>query len=197
MARIVAIEHVSLDGVMQAPARGNEDQRAGFMHGGWAAAAGADPLMQQVIGERMGDAWSLLVGRVTYEDLASVWPKMPRPNPMADALDRVEKFVVSATLTEPLPWQNSTLLPGDGAVEEVSRLRREYEKTLIVFGSATLLQTLMLHRMVDEYVLQIHPILLGSGLRLFPAHGPFGKFELIRSETTSAGVIIAVYRTKR
>ena len=196
MGRIIAIEHLSLDGGMQAPARVNEDTRAGFLHGGWAAAAGRDPRMQQVIGERMGAEWSLLVGRVTYEDLASVWPKMPRPNPMADALDQVEKFVVSTTLTEPLSWQNSTLLPGDGAVEEVSKLRREYEKTLVVFGSGTLLQTLMQFRMVDEFVLLIHPIVLGTGQRLFPARGSFRRFDLIQSETTSTGVILAVYQPK-
>jgi dihydrofolate reductase len=181
---------------MQAPARVNEDTRAGFLHGGWASAAGRDPRTQQVIGERMGTAWSLLVGRVTYEDLASVWPKVPRPNAMADALDAVEKFVVSTTLTPPLPWQNSTLLPGDGAVEEVSKLRREHEKTLVVFGSGTLLQTLMQFRMVDEFVLLIHPVVLGVGQRLFPDRGPFRRLDLIQSETTSTGVIIAVYRPR-
>jgi dihydrofolate reductase len=192
MAKLVAIEHVTLDGVIQAPARPDEDRRDGFDAGGWAAAGAGDPRLQQVMGERMGQAWSLLAGRITYEDLASVWPKMPRPNPIADALDRAEKFVVSNTLSEPLVWQNSTLLNGDGA-EAVASLRRDHEETLVVFGSAALLQSLMPRGLVDEYVLQIHPIVLGKGRRLF-APGAFSRLELVQSENTKAGVIVAVYR---
>ena len=195
MGKLVAIEHLSLDGVMQAPARADEDRRDGFEHGGWSM-AGNDPLMQQVMGARMGSAWSLLVGRVTYEDLAGVWPKMPRPNPIADALDHAEKFVVSNTLTEPLPWQNSTLLKGDGA-DAVAKLKNANENTLIVFGSGTLLQSLMPRDLIDEYVLQIHPIVLGNGQRLFPPGGESSKLELVQSEKTKTGVMIAVYQPKR
>jgi dihydrofolate reductase len=193
MGRIVAIEHISLDGVIQAPARADEDRRGGFALGGWAA-SNNDPAMQQFVGARMGDTWSLLVGRVTYEDLASVWPKMPRPNPIAESLDRVEKFVVSNTLSEPLPWKNSTLLKGDGAAA-VASLKREHEKTLVVFGSAALLQSLMPRGLIDEYVLQIHPIVLGKGLRLFATDGTFSKLELVGSEKTKTGVLLAVYRS--
>src|SRR5262245_50602615 len=113
MVKVVAIEHVTLDGVMQAPARPDEDPRDGFAHGGWAA-AGNDPMMGTVIGGRMGSSWSLLVGRITYEDFARVWPNRP-PNPFTEALNAVEKFVASTTLTEPLPWRHSTLLKGDAA----------------------------------------------------------------------------------
>src|SRR5262245_11707741 len=98
MSKVVAIEHLSLDGVMQAPGRPDEDRRGGFDHGGWAL-AGNDPAMQRVIGERMGPSWSLLLGRTTYEDFAQVWPNRPA-NPYSDMLNRVEKFVVSTTLSE-------------------------------------------------------------------------------------------------
>jgi len=101
MSKVVAIEHLTLDGVMQGPARPDEDRRGNFEHGGWGT-AGNDPLMQKVIGERMGRSWSLLVGRITYEDLYGYWPKQPS-NPMTDALNRVEKFVASTTQSE-LPW---------------------------------------------------------------------------------------------
>jgi dihydrofolate reductase len=194
MGKVVAIEHLTLDGVMQAPARPDEDRRDGFEYGGWAT-AGNEPRTQEILGARMGPSWSLLVGRVTYEDFLNVWPKMPRPNPIADSLDRAEKFVVSTTLREPLPWQNSTLLRGNG-VAVVATLKREHEKTLVVFGSGALLQSLMPHGLVDEFVLQLHPIVLGKGRRLFPPGNPMSKLELIESERMSTGVIIAVYRPR-
>lgn len=191
MSRVVAIEHVSLDGVYQAPARADEDRRDSFEYGGWAT-AGNTPEMQAVIGARMGSAWSLLVGRVTYDDLADVWPQRAG-NPMADALNNVQKFVVSNTLVEPLRWQNSTLLRGDGA-DGVARLKQEHEKTLVVFGSGALVQSLMQRNLVDEFVLQIHPLVLGKGRRLFEPDGAFAKLTLIQSVTMKTGVIIATYQ---
>ncbi|WP_211221327.1 hypothetical protein [Ktedonobacter racemifer] len=107
MSKVVAIEHVTLDGVMQGPARPDEDRRDGLEYGGWAM-AGNDPKMQEVIGASVGSSWSLLVGRVTYEDLYGFWPKQPS-NLMTDMLNNVEKFVASTTQIG-LPWQNSTLL---------------------------------------------------------------------------------------
>ncbi|HEY4131336.1 MAG TPA: dihydrofolate reductase family protein [Gemmatimonadaceae bacterium] len=194
MARLVAIEHLTLDGVMQGPARPDEDTRDGFVYGGWSA-AGNDPLMQQVIGEQMGAGWALLAGRTTYQDFAKVWPAR-KPNPMAEALDRVEKFVVSRTLTEPLPWQNSVLLTGDAA-DAVAQLKREHQRTLIVFGSGVLLQSLMPHNLIDTYVLQIHPIVLGTGRRFFPAGTALDKLDLIDSKHTKTGVIITTYQPKQ
>src|SRR3981081_2982166 len=112
MSKVVAIERVTLDGVMQAPARPDEDTRDDFEYGGWGQ-QGNDPAMQNVLAARMGDSWSLLVGRTTYENFADVWPKR-LPNPFTEALNNVQKFVVSTTQTEPLPRQNSTLLKTDG-----------------------------------------------------------------------------------
>jgi dihydrofolate reductase len=190
MSKVVAIEHVTLDGVMQAPARPDEDTRNGFEYGGWAR-TGNDPAMMNVLGARMGASWSLLAGRTTYEDFADVWPKRP-PNPFTDALNKVQKFVVSTTLTEPLPWQNSTLLKGDGA-DAVARLKKEHDKTLVIFGSGVLVHSLMRRKLIDEFVLQIHPIVLGKGRRLFYDGSSFTNLSLVDSVTMATGVVIATY----
>jgi dihydrofolate reductase len=192
MSKVVAIEHLTLDGVMQRPARPDEDRRDGFEYGGWAAARN-DPAMQKVTGARMGSSWSLLVGRTTYEDFASFWPNQPKPNPFTEALNNVEKFVASTTLTEPLPWQNSTLLKGDAA-DAVAKLKKDHDKTLVIFGSGVLVQSLMRRDLIDEYVLQIHPLVLGKGRRLFPDGSPLTNFSLVDSVSTGTGVIIATYR---
>jgi dihydrofolate reductase len=191
MSKIVAIEHLTLDGVYQGPARKDEDTRDSFEYSGWASVTGNDAKMQEKIGERMGNSWSLLVGRITYEDLYSFWPKQP-PNSMTEALNRVEKFVVSTTITE-VPWQNSILLKGN-ATEKVGKLKKEHEKTLVIFGSGMLVQSLMKQGLVDEYVLIFHPVVLGKGLRLFPDGSPYMKLKLVDTVTTSAGVIIAIHR---
>jgi len=192
MSKVVAIEQITLDGVMQGPARPDEDTRDGFEYGGWAAARG-DPAMVEVPGARMGSSWSLLVGRTTYEDFAKVWPYQPKPNPFTDVLNNVEKFVASNTLAEPLPWQNSTLLKGDVA-DAVAKLKKEHDKTLVIFGSGVLVQSLMRRDLIDEYVLQIHPLVLGKGRRLFPDGSPLTNFSLVELVTTGTGVIIATYR---
>jgi dihydrofolate reductase len=191
MSKIVAIEHLTLDGVYQGPARPDEDRRGGFAHGGWGAAR-SDGAMQKVIGAAMGKSWSLLVGRVTYEDLYGFWPKQSS-NPMTDALNNVEKFVASTTLREPLPWQHSTLLKGDTS-EAVTKLKQEHKKTLVIFGSGVLVQSLMRQNLIDEYVLQIHPLVLGEGRRLFIEGSPLTNLNLVDSVTTDTGVMIATYR---
>lgn len=192
MSKVVAIEQLTLDGVMQGPGRPDEDRRDGFDHGGWAA-AGNDPAMQEVLGKRMSSSWSLLVGRTTYEDFASFWPHQPQPNPFTEILNNVEKFVASTTLTEPLPWQNSRLLKGDAA-DAVAELKETHDKNLVIFGSGVLVQSLLGRGLIDEFVLQIHPLVLGKGRRLFPDTSPPAKFQLGESVTTRTGVIIATYR---
>jgi dihydrofolate reductase len=192
MARVVAVEHLTLDGVMQGPARPDEDRRDGFTYGGWAA-ANSDPAMQAAIGAQMGGGWSLLLGRISYEDLYGYWPKQ-EPNPFTDALNDVEKFVASTTLSEPLPWQHSTLLRGDAA-DAVAALKREHAKTLVIFGSGMLVRSLMQRGLVDEYVLMIHPLLLGTGLRLFTEDAPMTTLTLTASAITANGVFIGTYRS--
>src|SRR5437660_5318659 len=110
MSRVVVVNNVTLDGVMQAPARSDEDRRGGFEHGGWATPY-ADPLMWE---GSLGGEGALLFGRRTYEDFFAVWPHRA-DNPFTDVLNRTQKYVASSTLEEPLPWANSTLLPGDVA----------------------------------------------------------------------------------
>jgi dihydrofolate reductase len=192
MGKVIVIEHLTLDGVMQAPGHPDEDSRDGFQHGGWANRS-QDPAMQEVMGTHMSSAWSLLAGRTTYERFADYWPKQA-PNPFTEALNRVQKYVASTTLTEPLPWQHSTLLKGDAAVA-VARLKEDLDENLVVFGSGVLVRSLLPRNLVDEFVLLIHPLLLGSGRRLFPSSGSdLFAFRLIDSATTATGVMIGTYQ---
>jgi dihydrofolate reductase len=189
MRRIVVTNSVSLDGVMQAPGRPDEDEREGFTRGGWAVPY-ADPIAGRLMGQGMAATDALLLGRRTFEDFAGHWPQQ-EDNPFTGFLDNVRKYVTSATLTEPLPWRNSTLLGGDAA-EAVAPLKREPGKDIVVLGSGKLVDTLRRHGLVDQYVLLIHPLLLGSGTRMFP-DGAASDLELVESVTTATGVIIATY----
>jgi dihydrofolate reductase len=195
MGKVIVIEHLTLDGVMQAPGDPEEDPRDGFQHGGWANRR-QDPAMQEAMGARMSSAWSLLAGRTTYERFADYWPKQER-NPFTEALNSVQKYVASTTLTEPLPWQNSTLLKGD-ATHAVARLKEQLDENLVVFGSGVLVRSLMPGNLIDEFVLLTYPLVLGSGRRLFSNSGSKpSAFQLVDSATTAAGVIIATYATTR
>jgi dihydrofolate reductase len=191
MSKIVAVEHVSLDGVMQAPGRADEDLRGGFQHGGWALPYN-DATMGRIIAGGMAEAGPLLFGRTTYEDFFRVWPKR-KDNPFTDVLDNAQKYVASTTLTEPLPWQNSTLLKGNVA-DAVAQLKEQSEKNIVVLGSGELVRSLMRRNLVDEYVLLIHPLVLGSGRRLFAEEGTSSPLRLVDAQTTTTGVVIATYR---
>jgi dihydrofolate reductase len=191
MRRIVATISLTLDGVMQAPGRADEDRRGGFEHGGWGLGY-SDSVMMKAMGEGMAQAPALLFGRRTYEDFFSVWPNRS-DNPFTDVLNNSQKFVPSRTLREPLPWQNSTLLFGDAA-ETVARLKEQPGKDLVVLGSGELMQTLMRHGLVDEYVLLIHPLVVGRGRRLFADDAHCAALRLVKSVTTTTGVIIANYQ---
>ena len=133
----------------------------------------------------------LLLGRRTYEDFSSFWPKQT-DNPFTEVLDKAEKHVASTTLRAPLPWSNSTLLEGDAA-DAVAGLKRQPGKDLTVLGSGELVQSLRRRDLVDRYLLLIHPLVLGSGRRLFPDGGPAGPLRLVDSVTTTTGVVIATY----
>lgn len=189
MSKVVAINHVTLDGVMQAPARPDEDTRDGFARGGWAM-PGNDPLMAAKIGERMGEDRAFLFGRRTYEDFYAVWPKRT-DNPFSAALTNTRKYVASRTLSEPLPWSNSILLPGDAA-QAVAGLKRQQPDTLVIFGSGELIASLMAAELIDEYLLMIHPLVVGSGRRMF-APGRQARLRLTDAVTTTTGVVIATY----
>jgi dihydrofolate reductase len=145
-----------------------------------------------VLGARMAQGGPLLLGRRTYEDFAGFWPKQ-KDNPYTEVLDNTQKYVASRTLNEPLPWRNSTLLPGDAA-EAVAVLKEQSEQDIGVLGSGALLQSLMRRNLVDEFLLLIHPLVLGSGRRLFPDGGPRAALRLADSVTTTTGVVIATYQ---
>jgi dihydrofolate reductase len=194
--RIVVVNSLTLDGVAQAPARPDEDRRGGFQHGGWAKPY-ADAVVANAMAARMARPASeggLLLGRLTYEDFYAVWPKRTDGNPYTERLNQSRKYVVSRTLAEPPPWSNSVLLRGDAA-ETVARLKKEEPgKDLCVLGSLKLVQSLMRAGLVDEFVLMITPLVLGTGSRLFPDGGAFAKLHLVETTNTTAGVIIATYR---
>jgi dihydrofolate reductase len=195
MGRVVVNNSVTVDGVMQAPGRPDEDRRGGFAHGGWAQPY-ADEVMGKVMGEGIAKAPSLLLGRRTYEDFASVWPSMPADNPFTSIMNGFRKYVASTTLTGPLEWNNSSLLAGD-AVDAVAALKRDPETDLVILGSGELVQSLMRHDLIDEYVLLVHPLVLGTGRRLFPDGGPPASLRLVSAVATTTGVVIATYQPVR
>ena len=189
--RVVVFMSVTLDGVIQAPARPDEDVRGGFERGGWAVPY-ADEVMGKVAGEGMAKPGSLLLGRRTYEDFFTVWPNRT-DNPFTEVLNNRTKYVASRTLLEPLPWKNSTLLKGDAA-EAVARLKKQPGGDLTVIGSGELVQSLMRSNLIDEYILLIHPLVLGSGRRLFSDSGPCATLRLVDTKPTPTGVVIATYQ---
>lgn len=191
MPKVVVLNNVTLDGVMQAPGRPDEDRRGGFDHGGWALPYN-DAVMGKVMAEGMAQGGSLLLGRRTYEDFFSVWPNRT-DNPFTEVLNNVQKYVASTTLREPLPWSNSTLLEGDAA-DAVAKLKKLPGKDLVVLGSGQLVESLMRRNLIDEYMLLIHPLVLGSGRRLFNDGGTFSPLHLVDSKTTTTGVVIATYK---
>ncbi len=191
MSKLIVNINLTLDGVMQAPGRPEEDTRGGFQYGGWATPY-FDPVMGKAAAEGMRQMPALLFGRRTYEDFYSVWPNRT-DNPFTGFLNAAQKYVASTTLSEPLPWMNSTLLKGD-AGQTVAALKQQSDQDFLVLGCGALVQSLLRHNLVDEYVLSIHPLVLGTGRRLFAEGSPFAKFQLIDTKTTTTGVIMARYK---
>ena len=191
MSKLVVNTNLTLDGVMQSPADPDEDRRDGFEHGGWAPPY-FDQVMGDVAAEGIAKGGAMLFGRRTYEHFASFWPTQPDDNQFASVLNNRQKYVASRTLEEPLSWSNSTLLQGD-AMEAVAKLKKQPDD-LVVLGSGELVQSLMRSNLVDEYVLLIHPLVLGSGRRLFTDGGASATLRLVDTKTTTTGVVIARYQ---
>ena len=192
MSQVVVLNHVTLDGVMQAPGRADEDTRDGFQHGGWSPPYG-DDVMGQAMGARMMQSGGLLFGRRTYKDLLTYWNSQTG-SPFTDALNNTAKYVATTTLREPLPWPNSSLLAGNAA-GAVAELKGKAGKDMYIMGSGALIDSLMPHNLIDEYLLMIYPLVLGSGRRLFPDGSPPARLRLASSLTTTTGVVIATYQT--
>ena len=192
MATITVFESITLDGVMQAPGRPDEDTRGGFAYGGWAV-----PYQEEVAGrfaaEGMGHGGALLFGRRTYDDVLGFWTSTPSPNPFTEALVGAQKYVVSRQRDIRLVHPNSTLLIGEAA-DTVGALRRDLDGGITVLGSGELVRALLAARLVDEMVLLQHPLVLGTGTKLFGAARV--ALDLQRAIPTTTGVIIGQYAVR-
>jgi dihydrofolate reductase len=192
MRKVIANEFMSLDGVVQAPGGAQEDTSGGFEHGGWHLRY-FDDLSQKWVLESIVEAGGFLLGRRTYEIFAAYWPKAPEEEQViAQPLNTKPKYVATTTLTEPLEWQNSTMLQGDVA-EAVAALKQEDGADVHVIGSAELVRTLVEQGLVDEFRLMIDPLLLGGGKRIFRDDGSLRPLRLVHGEVTTTGAILATY----
>jgi dihydrofolate reductase len=192
MTKISVFQSVTLDGVMQGPGRPDEDTRGGFKHGGWANGY-QDSVSMEFAAEGMSAGGAHLFGHRTYKDLLGFWTTAPEPNPFTRVLMNSQKYVVSRSAGTQLEYPNSTLLAGEAA-QTVAALHEDDGGDLTIMGSGELVRTLQADGLIDEYILQIHPILLGSGTKLFD-DGERMDLILQRSITTTTGVVIAHYST--
>jgi dihydrofolate reductase len=192
MGKVIVINQLTLDGVMQGPGRADEDTRDGFEHGGWGVPRG-DEAMVAKMGERMGGDRAFLFGRRTYEDLLTSWNA--KGGPFKDALNDARKYVASSNPATKLDWPNSSLLRGD-IPAAVADLKESSDTNLVIMGSGVLIGSLMAADLIDEYLLMIHPLVLGTGRRLF-AGGTQASLRLVDSITTSTSVLIATYEATR
>jgi dihydrofolate reductase len=193
MRKLVVVEFLSLDGVYQAPGDPNEDTEGGFQHGGWQR-----PYFDEVLGasaaKGMAETDAHLFGRKTYEIMAAYWPNAPADDPFAQHLNGVRKYVASRTLTE-ATWQNTSVITD--VAEEVTKLKAQPGRSISVLGSGNLLRTLVEHDLVDEFSLVVHPIVLGSGKRLFAEDGQLRRLRLVDSTPTTTGGLLLTYEPER
>jgi dihydrofolate reductase len=191
--RVVVSQFLTLDGVMQAPGDPDEDRSGAFDQGGWQLAY-FDEVFGNFVMEGFAATGALLLGRLTYENFARHMPSQPADDPVAGPMNEWRKYVVSTSLSEPLEWQNSTLIRGD-VPSEVAKLKEGGAgKDIQVMGSGELVQTLIRHSLVDEYRLMIHPLVLGTGKRLFRDETPLTRFRLVDSNASGTGVLLLTYR---
>jgi dihydrofolate reductase len=192
MRKVIANEWMTLDGVVQAPGAPDEDTSGGFRHGGWHLQY-FDDMSQQWVVESLTSAGGFLLGRRTYEAFAAYWPNASEEEQViARPLNERPKYVASRTLTEPLSWQNSTVLDGDVAAA-VAALKQENGGDLHLIGSTQLAHTLIEHDLVDEFRVMIDPLVLGGGKRLFRDDGERRPLRLLDSRVTTTGAIVATY----
>ena len=194
MRTLKVIEFMSLDGVVQAPGDPDEDRDGGFEHGGWQRPY-FDEIFVQQAGPGMSTTHAQLFGRRTFEKMAAFWPTQGDDDPFAKHLNHVQKYVASRTLTE-TSWGPTTILSGD-VPSQVRELKERDNGTISVLGSPSLVQTLMAHDLVDEYAIAIHPVVLGSGKKLFRDAAQVRRLELVGSVTTTTGVLMTTYRPVR
>jgi dihydrofolate reductase len=184
MGRIVVTEYISVDGVVEAPS-GTED----FERVGWTDAFTRGPEGEQFKLDETMASDALLLGRVTYEGFAPVWPQYQ--GEFADKFNTMPKYVVSATLENP-EWNNTTVLRGD-VVEEVGKLKEQYDRDIVVHGSPQLAQTLIEQDLVDALHLQVYPVIVGAGKRLFGETSGTKRLRLTEARTVGDGIQILIY----
>ncbi len=190
MRKIVAITHLTLDGIMQAPGGPKEDPSGRFTHGGWSMAYGGEEA-GEVLGEIMAGKFDLLLGRRTYDIWAAYWPNAG-DNFIAKAFNEATKFVVTHRRKK-LDWVKSEPISGK-VVDGIRRLKASNGPDLHVWGSGELLQTLIAADLVDEFRVWVYPVILGTGKRLFEKGVPPRAFTLVESRATSDGVLLNTYR---
>jgi dihydrofolate reductase len=190
MRKLIVAEFITLDGVIQAPGGAKEDTDGAFTHGGWTL-----PYWHNDIGAHFFEAFAradaLLLGRKTWQIHGGAFEPMKAGDPFGDAMNGIQKYVVSTTLKSPAAWRNSTLIRGQ-VVEEVRKLKEGTGKDILVDGSSVLLHTLIGNNMVDEYILHVYPLVLGGGKRLFP-DGKRINLKLRQSITLPTGVVFQHY----
>ena len=196
MGKVIVMNGLSLDGVMQAPGRPDEDTRGGFEHGGWAAPYGVETMVAkwgQRLAELTGGKHEWLFGRWTYEQLLAHWNR--QGGPFKDPLNNIPKYVASSNPQTTLEWPNSTLLHGD-VPAAVQDLKQSSDANLVIMGSSVLIGSLIAADLIDEYLISIAPIVLGTGRRMF-TNGLHAALQLTSITTTNKGVIIASYKRVR
>jgi dihydrofolate reductase len=189
--KITGAAFLSLDGVMQAPGGPTEDPTGGFDQGGWMFKIW-DPGIEHTLGSLFSGDYDLLLGRRTYDIFAAFWPyaEEPENKPMSEAFDRANKYVLTRG-DQPLEWQNSHRLSG---IEEVAKIKSQAGSDIIIQGSSTIYPALLSAGLIDELILMIFPVVLGSGKRLFGKGTPVGKLEMTSHSVTEKGTVIATYR---
>ena len=180
MRKIVAAEFLSLDGVMESPDQWHFDY--------------FNDEMGQAVGEGFAASDALLMGRVLYEEWAAYWPNQnPEENPVAATMNGLRKYVVSTTLEEPIGWNNTSLIQ-ENVAEELSELKRQPGKDIVISGSGALVRSLLDGGLIDELKLMVHPVVVGSGKRLFEEGERQTALDLVDSRTFSTGVVYLTYR---
>jgi dihydrofolate reductase len=192
MRKVIVNEWMSLDGVVQAPGAPDEDTTGGFQHGGWHLDY-FDDISREWTLKNLTEAGGFLFGRRTYEGFAGHWPNASEDEQViARPLNTLPKYVATTTLTDPLEWQNSTVLQGD-VPEAVLALKQADGADLLLIGSTQLARTLIEHDLVDEFRLMIDPVVLGGGKHLFPDDGALRPLRLVDKQVVTTGAILATY----
>ena len=191
MRDIIVAEFITLDGVIQAPGGKDEDTDGGFAHGGWTVSYWHDEIGKHFF-DAMNQADMLLLGRKTWQGHGAAFEPMAVGDPFGDAMNDIQKVVVSTTLKTASSWRNSTIISSN-VIEEVRRLKEQPGKNIFIDGSSVLVHALAENDLIDEYTLHVYPLVLGSGKRLFPPGKHIG-LKLVEATPIPSGVVFMRYR---